>query len=666
MAEKTAVPRLNMRYGIIYHAPTRETTLSDIKLPELDPKFYILTKDAVPGENEMDFLGTPMPLLFSDEKAYAGNPLCAIFAPDYESAIIAERMIEAEKKEEEPSEGVEMPSDEYGWGRIQDFKNEPEIKEEEQEDKQEEAESQETEKKEDYRKMETEFRLDPIGSSPDELFTAEAWLEGGQMHIKVPTQYPAFVKKTVAGATALDAKKIMVHAMDGGPANDEYLLEPARLSALAAIACIEIKGPIQLRDRAHNRRGLIQTKRTTWLNQEAKPIAEEVEHIVDIGAYPVLFKEYQRQAITGLIPSYPLQAFRAKVRIRCTPQYPSFLFSSLGYSEALAATEYHENEIARMYDISPLQFRLMAYKEKRKFTDYLPAVEMAEMKKLLLSIGEKSSFDRKWSSYSLQKGDSSLIGYSRGIAISSGIGIAGFSTSFISENEFQAKLTYTQKNTVVISTSAIPSGPLAKFWKKLVKDTMGLAKDEDVSFSQINQDTPDSGPKILARLICNFSKQLMLAAKKLKQLKETEKPPFSLLVDIENRYFPCEFDEGSFAAMAVEVRISEYDYHPVVEEIWAEYSIGFIIDESSMVNSIKQNILKLLSFNGISVGKDFQMHIFLRKRETESIAAIESVTKAMLLSGITSAFRQAMGNKGMHLPTSSADILAARRAKDES
>lgn len=666
MAEKTAVPRLNMRYGIIYHAPTRETTLSDIRLPELDPKFYILTKDAVPGENEMNFLGTPIPLLFSDEKAYAGNPLCAIFAPDYESAIIAERMITPEEKKEEPSEGLEMPFDEYGWGRIQDFKNDSEIKEEAPETKEGGSESQETAiKKDDYRKMETEFRLDPIVSSPYELFTAEAWLEGGLMHIKVPTQYPAFVKKTVAASTALDEKKIMVHALEGGPTNDEYLLEPARLSALAAIACIETKGPIQLRDRAHNRRGLIQTKRTTWFSQEAKPIAEEVEHTVDIGAYPVLFREYQRQAITGLIPSYPLQAFRVKVRIKCTPQYPSFLFSSLGYSEALAATEYHENEIARMYDISPLQFRLMAYKEKRKFTDYLPAVEMAEIKKLLLSVGEKSSFDRKWSSYSLQKGDPSLIGYSRGIAISSGIGIAGFSTSFISENEFQAKLTYTQKNTVLISTSAVPSGALAKFWKKLVKDTMGLAKDEDVFFSAVNQDTPDSGPKILARLICNFSKQLVLAAKKLKQLKETEKPPFSLLVDIENRYFPCEFDEGSFAAMAVEVSISEYDYHPIVEEIWAEYSIGLIIDESSMVNSIKQNILKLLSFNGISVSKDFQMHISLRKRDTESIAAIESVTKAMLLSGITSAFRQAMGNKSMHLPTSSAEILAARRTKDE-
>lgn len=659
MADKTAVPRLNMRYGIVYHAPQREVTLSDIRLPELDSKFYILTKEGIPGENEMDFLGTTLPLLFSNEKSYDGNPLCAVFAPDYESATLAGRMIEAGKKEKEEYVSDDLPVDEYGWGRLQDFQDDI------IESGEKEADGQENPSKEEYRKVETDFYLDPIISSPFELFTASAWLEGGLMHIKVPTQYPVFVRKTVSRATALDERKIMIHALEGGPTNDEYLIEPARISALAAIACIETKGPIEIRDRARNRRGAIHTKRTTWLNQESKPVAEEVEHTVDMGSYPILFKEYQRQAITGLIPSYSLQAFRAKVRIRRTCQYPSFLFSSLGYSEALASTEYHENEIARILDITPLQFRMMVYKDKKKFTDYLPAVEMGEIKKLLLSVGEKSSFDRKWSSYSLQKGDSSLIGYSRGIAISSGIGIAGFSTSFISENEFQAKLTYTQKNTVVINTSAPPAGPLAKFWKKLVKETLGLVREDDVIFAPTSPDTMDSGPKILARLICNFSKQLVIAAKKLKQLKETEKPPFSLVVDVENRYFPCEFDEGSFAAMAIEVSISEYDYHPTVEEIWAEYSVGMIIDESSLVNSIKQNILKLLNFNGITIGDRFRMHISLRKRETDSIAAIESVTKAMLLSGITSAFKQAMGNRNMHLPTNSAEILMARRTKDE-
>lgn len=704
-----------MRFGSLVSSDEAGSAIRNIIMPDLDQKYSVITADDIPGENDIDIFGTRIPLLAKDEIHFKGEAVLAIFGPDYESSEILKRQIVIEtgepgneveeivpdaatapepvpEEENVPGEtketdGDEVPAEEsrpaiemeimdmpdlealragtartvsedekltsgeYGWGNLDEFRNgRKEIHEEN---------GVETEVVREYRKVESSFRLDPVETSLFTLYTATCWMEGSILHIEVPTQYPELVRESIARVTGLDRKKILLHIQDYNSPYDEFFYPPAKLAAIAALACLKLKAPIELRSRAYSRRGAVRTERITYMSEDNHPVAEEVIHTVDLGAYPYLWKEYQRQAIAGLIPSYPLSAFKATVRIEKSRNYPSSLFASLGYTEALASTEYHISELAKESGMTPLQFKFHVSKDKRKFTDYLPAIDLSDIKKLTRSVAQKSSFDRKWSANNFQKGDFGLLGYLKGIGIASGIGIAGFSTSFIKENEFSAKMTYTAKDTVTVNSSAFSHGTALRYWKSILQEELGLEKADDAIFLSSEQNPIDSGPKVLSRFVCNFSRQLQAGAKRLKQLKETEKPPFSLLVDVENKYFPCEFDEGCFGAMVIELRIDERDYEVTIEEVWAEYSIGVIADEATLVNTIRQVIMRTLVENGAKLSSQCKVNISINRRITDNIAAVGSVTRALTTGALMNALTQAYEKKGAYLPTSASFLISA-------
>lgn len=681
MAEKKNLSRINMRFGIILTLPESKKIIRNINIPELDSKYTVIKAEDIPGENSIEIFGTKIPILASEELHYKGEAILAIFGTDYESVEILRRQIRVElgDSEEKPSassdeetvseEGTDNPdtekeqaddniekltSHEYGWGNIEEFRQNRRETEESVEASAEEKQ---------LRKMQSTFELRSIETGLYTIYSATCWQDGSQLHIEVPTQYPELVRKSVARATGMDLKKIIIHIKDYHAPADEFFYSPTKISAIAAVACLKLKCAVELRSRAYSRRGAIRTERTTYMSEDNHPVAEEVVHTVELGAYPILWQEYQRQAIAGLIPSYPLQAFKAQVKIETSELYPSSLYASLGYSEALASTEYHITELAKSADMTPLQFKLFACKDKRKFTDYLPAIELSELKKITKSVAVKSSFDRKWSANSFQKGDFGLLGYVKGIGLSSGIGIAGFSSTFIKEHEFQAKLIYTPKDTVAVNSSAFSHGTALKYWKNMIKDELGLEKPDDVVFLSSDQSPIDSGPKVLSRFVCNFSRQLQAGAKRLRSLKEKEEPPFSLLVDVENKFFPCEFDEGCFGSMVLEIKVDESDYRVVVEEIWVEYSIGVIAEETILMNTIKQTIMRSLAENGADLSPLCKINISINRRMTDNVAAVVSMTRALTTGALMNALAQAFGKKGASLPTSAEYLLSIKKGK---
>lgn len=703
MADKTNIPRLNMRYGLIYTSSEVGRKIKEIKIPELDQKYFILRAESLQGENLLEFAGSQMPVMAKNAVMYEEEPIVAVIAPDYESAAIARREIAIETGEEEISEEASLYQEDYGWGNIEDFRlgwketikrekpAESVIKEEEKEEKAAETEADEeksgkgeekedTEKEEvaaeeekteeeeviihEYKKVSTTFSLDPIKYTSFTFFSATCWSEGSSLHVMVPTQYPKLVADTVARVTGFDRRKIIIHTSQYSETSDEYLFYPAIIASITASASLSMKCPVEIKTRAINRRGAIKTKRITYLNNDLRPIAEEVVHTLDIGAYQMLEREVERHAMTGIIPSYPLQAFKASIKIEKSFNFPSFIYSSMGYSEALAATEYHSSVLAKEIGMSPYEFRLWALKDKRKFTDYLPATQMGDIKRLLTDIAMKSSFSRKWSSNDLGRSNPSLLGYTKGIGIAAGTGIAGFSTSFVTEHEYQAKLTYTQRGAIVVDTSAYSRGTAVNFWKKILKEELELPSEDSVLFSNNDHSTIDSGPKILSRFICSFSKQLQTNARKLKSLKETEKLPIAITFDVENRFFPCEFDESAYAAMAIEVMLPETSFSPKVKEVWAEYSVGLIADSAILTSSIKQLILRTLIECGMEIDSSLRINISFVRRDAEGIASVVSVTKAIVISCLSSALEQAIG-KRVTLPVSAEDILHLRRKGDE-
>ena len=624
-----------MRCGILLHAKAGNERIAELKLPDLDARYLALTGSDLPGSNTIEFMGRSMPLIAKETISYKDQIVLALFAPDYESATLMMREVSLSTEPiKEAEENSTLPDSlEYSWGDMYDNSDGK------------------------YKEAETEFSLTRIARHNRRLYTVTAWMEGSNMHIEAPSQWVELIRDTVERATGYPKRNIIVHLLQYTAKHDEYLFEPAMLAAIAATATIRTGLPSEIRDDGFFSRPAVNVKRHVLLDEDSRPVYESAEMIVDQGAFAFAPEEYQRQAMTGLIPPYPLKGFRGSVKITSSPSYPASFCGSLGYSEALAATEYHISRLAEEAGTTPNLYRAAIEKEKRKFTDYIPGFELDGQRKCTETVVKSSSFDRKWSANTFQKEEFGLLGYLKGIGIATGTGIAGFSTTLSKESGFSAMMTFTQKQNVTINTSAITHPGTMKIWKKRISDKIIPGRPEGVMFLDPGPDTMDSGPDVLSRLVASFTLQLDSAAKRLSVLKETEKLPVSLKFDAENTYYPCEFENSGNAAVVCEVKIDKATMIPSVTGVWGAFNFPTIMDRSSLENSIRRTIMMTLRENGMNVPLSFRIHLDLSEDGTDdTISSIQQLARGLTLGALSNAMKQAAGDKSASLPISDEEI----------
>ncbi|MBO8436831.1 MAG: molybdopterin-dependent oxidoreductase [Spirochaetes bacterium] len=638
MADRKNFSRYNMRCGILLHAKEGKTRISDLKLPELDSRYLVLTGSDLPGTNSISFMGRSMPLIAKETISYKDQIVLALFAPDYESAELMMREIQlsTEPLKEQP-EAVTLPDSlEYSWGEMEENK----------EDK--------------YREITTTFNLTRIARPNRKLYTVTAWMEGSNMHIEAPSQWVELIRDTVERATGYPKRNIIVHLLSYTAKHDEFLIEPAVLAAIAATATIRTGLPSEIREECYFSRPTVNVKRKVLLDEDMKPQFETAEMTIDQGAFAFAPEEYQRQAMTGLIPPYPLKGFRGSVKIISSPSHPASFCGSLGYSEALSSTEYHISRLAESAGMTPNLYRQMIEKDKRKFTDYIPGFDLTQQKKCMDKVVASSSFDRKWSANTFQKEDFGLLGYLKGIGMASGAGIAGFSTTLSKETGFSAMMTFTQKHNVTINTSALTHQGTMKSWKKRIAERIIPDRPEGVMFLDPGPDTIDSGPDVLSRLVASFTLQLESAAKRLSVLKDTEKLPVSIQFDAENTYYPCEFENSGYGAIVCEVVIDKATMIPQVKGIWASLSFPSIMDRVSLENSVRRTIMMTLQENGMSIPLSFHIDVEITEDGTDdTISSIQQLARGLTLGALYNALHQAVGGKADALPISDAEINLA-------
>ena len=583
-----------------------------------------------------------MPIIAKETLSYPGQIVLALFAPDYESASLMMRNIKLETEHLEDAVPGDVPDSlEYSWGERQ------------------EEESR-------YKEVTSHFILEHIGRPTRRIYSVTAWLDGANMHIEAPTEWVELVRETVEKATGYPKRNITVHTMPYTARHDEYLIEPAILAAIAATAAIRSGLPSEIRTEGMFSRPEIKVDRTTETDEDGKPVYETAVMTVDQGAFLFASEEYQRQAMTGLIPPYPLKAFRASVRIASSSNYPAAFCGSLGYSEALAATEYHISRLADKSGVTPALYRLSIEKEKRKFTDYIPGFELDEVKKCLREADDASSYDRKWSADTFQKEDFGILGYLRGIGIASGAGISGFSTTLSKELGFSAMMTYTQKGNVTINTSALQHHGTISSWKKRIAERIIPGRPDDVMFLSYGPDTIDTGPDVLSRLVASFTPQLESAARRLSVLKDSEKAPVSLRFDAENTSYPCEFENSGYGSVVCGIRIDRSSMIPMAMEVWGSFAFPSIMDRISLINSIRRTILLTLRENGISIPLSFRMHISIRETGTDdTVSSVQQLARGLTLGALMNALAQAIGSRAAELPVSAGEIEKLYRERQE-
>lgn len=645
MAEAKKFERHNLRCGLVLKSTEADVRLLGFDMPQLDNRYQVLTgKDLTEG-NSLTFFGGTMPILAEDIISFEGQPILALFGPDYESVELLMTKIKPITEPLGTKPDIDSPYTplEFTWGL--DERPEEDVLPK-------------------MRKIETNFRFEHSVYFSALRYYVTVWQEGKNIHVQSPMQWPDLVRSTVAKATGWNRKNITLHERPHSSKHDEYLIMPAVHAALAAIIAIRTGIPVEIRTVGESARAGIDVHRVTYANDEGKPIYDAVEMNVDQGAYPFAFEEFQRQAMTGLLPYYAVKSFKARINIHKSTNYPASFCGSLGYAEALAATEYHTSRLSDLISMTPAQMKGNIEKEKTRFTDFAPSYNIEAHRNNTLKIADDSIFNRKWTSNTFQRGDFGLVGFLRGIGFATGSSIAGFSTTMAKECGFMAQITYTQNQNVTLNSSALCGNVDAKYWKNLIEAKFPKDnKPANVIFLEQTPETLDSGPDVLSRLTCRFTPQLAAAAKYLHTLRNADKQPNSMRFETENTLSPCEFEYSGYGAMVTEIKVSRMDYLPVVKKIWAYFSLSVVLQEKDVKEKAKRAILNVLSECGAVISDDFELHLSFHTQPdgAETISSLPAISSALTMASFANALYQVAGEEAAILPTSAKKLHEAIR-----
>ena len=644
MAERKIFSRYNMRCGLVMKSKVAGVRLKGFKIPSFDQRFLVITSEDI-SDNSISLFGSTMPILADSEITYIGQPLLAVFGPEFESVELLMRQIEVETEPYDENDKEKLLRDEtpplfFSWGQDEAITSEEENK---------------------YKVIDSEFRIEPTVFISSLRYTVTLWKENESLYAELPTQWPELVVNTISKITGMAPKSINLRQSNLFSKRDEYLFMPAVYASLAAIATIRLALPVEIRAVGESARAGMTFIRHTILNDDGKPISESVDVTADQGAYQFAAKEMQRQIMTGLLPTYSLKSFMAKISIVSSNTHPASFAGSLGYSEALAATEYHHTKLLDKNCCTPVMFEA-GEKGKTRFTDYAPSMELENITSLITPIAKASVFDRKWASNNFQHGDFSLVGYIKGIGLASGSSVAGFSTAMAKESGFSSIMTYTQKKNISVNAYVNNNDYLVKYWKSLISSRVeDEGSADNVVFLEQAPNAIDCGPDVLSRYASCFTPQLAAAAKRLNILRLADKIPVSIKFDAENTYYPCEFEHSGFGAVIAEVKISSMSFSPVVTEVWANFCLSHIIDQKDAYNKARCFILTTLGECGATIPSSFKLHLSLSSKEgiSETITNIEALARALTMGAFANALYQAAGAKAAIMPTSAERIEQA-------
>lgn len=635
--------------GTLILSETADEDIISLETPENSHCTPITWQD-IPGENIIRILSGSMPLLAKDTISYKGQPLVAMIGPDYETVLLAAKEIKLETKKTEQRE-LDLETCPEPEELTLSWSNQKNIEEH-------------SEESDELKKIESTFVSKSKEIDNFKMISCIAWEKDERLHVELPCRWPDLVKDTVASATGYQKKNIFVHTLECLSHYDEYAIFPAQLAAITAIAALKMNTTVELRSPLLNRSPEVTVKRTTWCNLDSKPIREEVSMTAELGAFLFAPEEYQRQAITGLIPNYELQSFSAKVNITRSNLLPSFSCGSMGYSVALASSEAHIDYISDMFKVSPLTWRNRNLTGKRKFTDYLPAIELSPMKELYKDLLEKSEYRRKWPSYHLQKGNMSLLDFSRGIGLAVGVGISGISTTLAKMTNYSARLNYTTKNNITLSVSFPAKGQKGYLLKEIISNEMRFHEDGDVILFESDTSSVSSGPDILSRINGRLPRQVMSSCRKLLRQAKTHEPPLSLTFDVDDKKNPCEFENRGSMAIIVEVYTDNITFNPVVRNVWANIVVGSLFDKKEMESRLKHEIIDALHFSGAELSKDlkhpFNVDINIDSSNIDGLCGMEQTVSGLVQAAFYSAMRQCCGSNKLSIPISSREVAESQ------
>ncbi len=657
MADKREpIYKANLLHGIVITSAIDVGKISEIKMPSLDNNYVLVAARDIPGTNRVRVLDNATTLLTSAQISYRGQPILALFGYDSESVQLKGREIAISYEEpsiKEPSSNISTKSEQivsapytYRYGNM------------------EAATTDET-----LVTMERSYTFSGNGYNNNNITRISVDLEDDKLHVYLPTQWPAHVRETLSEVTSIPKKRIIIHRLPFYAPHDEMLLGPTYLAAIAAVASIKAKGPVELQCKIESYRPEVTIERKSWYFPDGKPQAEAISVSVDQGSTPLFTEEFSNQLIAALVPIYPLEAVSVSITFKTSNNAPAHFFGDLGYCDALASTESHYNEMARLTGYTSYAWRLKFASESSSHLPVIKFDKLSKLKEVITDVATRSDFQRKSAAYELQHTMkirlSTFFNYSRGAALACAAGISGFSSECKGLSQQSVQVQLNPNNKVDCNTSFYTNGASVEIWKQIICEELGVEKG-NISFPHDEQELLDSGPSVLSANSGRMPQQIQRACTQIKEKRFVQPLPICESV-LNSRMGGAKgslFLSNSWVALALELEIQTVTLQPVVRSIWVSISTGRVFDEHALRSKIRHTIVSTLREGGalLSSDKSFTIDIVIKAEGDLISSSVTSALKGIATAAYVSALQQALGSHIPKIPVTGETILEVMRS----
>lgn len=570
------------------------------------------------------------PILAEGNIDYAGQPVFAAFGQDIETVdrFLAQTKIEIEECISEPK--AEHPVRFKNGNISKYFQNEERI-------------------------VKSDYYID---SYCETLLSAQRILakeEDNVMYLKADSQWPLHVRDTVSIALQKPKHDIYIVSETVHSEFNQLALTPSFASVIAATAAEKTQVLVELQILMNSWQPATHYHFETELDENNKIVAHKVDVEVNLGAHPIMINEICNHIMAGLVPAYKLNALSIQITPLSSNSHPIAFFADLGYGTALGATENHFNYVIHKLDTTPSEWRLDNLKSENS------------------TIGEvtaDSFFDRNHSVYAQISVNNrlgrSIMSYSRGIGLTYGQGVHGFSNKFPYISQYSASVTLNEDNKVEIGLGFQMDRHLKKVYREIVQKYFDV-EFQDISFKDINdEDIKDAGPCVLSRGMGIITKMIENSCKIIKD-RQTRGVPYPIVHESVylNTSSSQYFESDCSAAVVVEMHIDTVRIIPVIDHITARIKCGKVFDGPALTDSIRHTISETISEVCPHAENNSDIDLKVRSNPKISPGSCSSLIRGLTAASLTTALSQAISYNITKIPVTENDLMEILRKQGE-
>ncbi|MCG8480901.1 MAG: molybdopterin-dependent oxidoreductase [Spirochaetales bacterium] len=423
---------------------------------------------------------------------------------------------------------------------------------------------------------------------------AEATADAQSAMIRLPCQWPAHVRSSVAAALNLRTRAVTVAGEAPGGVRDAALHYSAELAVIAALTGRRLGATVTLAirsDQIHltGGRGASTIRWVSRLDAEGRLIGNGVTVRICDGAYPMLADERARRVRAAARSVYRFADFRFHSQTEQAPTLPAGSMEGVGTAQVSFAREVHYSRLAELAEEDPIIWRQRHLR-----------LDWPVLQELCSGLADESDFHRRHSANEIVRKRRLQLPRNSGTLKGIGFAMADQISGMTGDKEAGAvSVRLEQDGTARLFCSLpTPTPKLVVAWRAIVAQELGIDLDSVVLDNRYETEQQDSGPRLFSRGVSVVPRAIQSACQAIQKQRFRDPLPIQVRRTIRtSRAMRTPADAlHSVGAATIETLLIPSSMEIEVRSVTLAVYAGRIMDRGSAEAELRRGIYQALSW----------------------------------------------------------------------